>query len=108
MHPVREFHIDGGPEFFRAADNLEDKGVEIITTKPYNVPSNGFVERSHGIIISLTRTCILQANLPFKSWSYSLRHVVDYKNVLEHSIMNKTLTGHVWKRSRYTWTSLCG
>ena len=64
---------------------VRDKGVQVHLTTPYTAASNGLAERSHSVILSLARTCLSQANLPFKYWNYAVKHVVDCKNSVPHS-----------------------
>ena len=65
-HLVKVLHTDGGTEFNRAIADLEDRGVEIHPTTPYTAASNGLAGRSHQAILTLARTCLSQAKLPFK------------------------------------------
>ena len=95
---VKRLHTDGGSEFKRAADDLQDMGVEVEYTTTYTPQSNGLAERAHGVILSLARTCLSQAKIPFRYWSYAVQHVVDCKNAVPHSttkeVPQKVLFGH--------------
>lgn len=86
---VKSIHSDGGSEFDKAFKHLERLGVDSSRTTPYTPQSNGLAERSHGIILSMARTCLSQAGLPFGYWNYAVWHVADCKNAVVHSATGK-------------------
>lgn len=81
---IRSLHTDGGGEFAKAAQFLQNQGVEVSLTTSYTPESNGFTERTHGTIVSLTRPAILQANLPENLCHYAIRHVMQSRNAVVH------------------------
>lgn len=82
---ILELHTDGGGEFQKASAALRKLGVEISLTTPHTPSSNGLAERYNGIVLSLSRTCLLQAKIPLKYWPDAVRHVVDSNNMVPHS-----------------------
>ena len=86
---IKKVHGDNGSEFSRAYESLSKKGVDITTSTVYTLESNGLVERTHSVLLSSVRSCIIQAKLPKSYWNYALRHVTDCRNVLPHSGTNK-------------------
>lgn len=87
---VKSVHSDGGSEFTKAFKSLNRQGVSTSRTTPYTPQSNGLAERSHGIILSMARTCLSESGLPFSYWNYAIRHVADCKNAVVHSATDKT------------------
>ena len=84
-HTVRSLHTDGGKEFHLAREKLREEGVYTTKTTAYTPQSNGLPERSHGIILTIARAALLQANLPFSYWDYAVQHVAKGKNFVIHS-----------------------
>ena len=88
-HAVRSFHSDGGTEFLKARTEFEKEGIEVTTSTPYTPASNGLVERTQGVILSLARTCLVQAEIPLTFWWHALQHVVQCKNAVPHTSTEK-------------------
>ena len=84
-HTVHALHTDGGGEFSKARKALKSQGVKTTHTTSYTAASNGLAERTHGTILALARSCLLQSKLPLKYWGYAVRHVTMCKNVVTHS-----------------------
>ena len=84
-HTVRSLHTDGGKEFHLAREKLREECVYTTKTTAYTLQSNGLAERSHGIILTIARAALLQANLPFSYWDYAVQHVAKGKNFVIHS-----------------------
>ena len=82
---VRALHTDGGGEFVKARKALKSQGVKCTHTTAYTAASNGLAERTHGTILALARSCLLQSKLPLKYWAYAVEHVTTCKNVVTHS-----------------------
>lgn len=89
-HTVKKVHTDNGTEITRALDYLDKQGVEVTTTTPYTPESNGLVERTHGVILSIVRSCLVQSKLDQSYWNYALRHATDCRNFVPHSKTGKT------------------
>lgn len=87
---IKGLHTDGGSEFFKAKKEFEDAGVIVTTSTPYTAASNGLVERSQGVLLSLLRTCMEQAKLPIHYWQDGLQHVTQAKNIMIHGVTKKS------------------
>lgn len=83
------FHTDGGGEFKKALRVLSAQGVDVSFTTGYTPQSNGLAERTHGIVLSMARSCLVQAKLPMRYWGFAVRHVADCKNNVPHSATKK-------------------
>lgn len=85
----RSLHTDGGSEFERAMAKFEDMGIAVTTTTPYTPPSNGLVERTQGVLLSLARSCLVESKLPLEYWMEALLHVTKSRNIVIHSATGK-------------------
>lgn len=78
---VKRMHMDGGSEFFRARDYLEDHGCDVSTSTPYTPESNSLVERmNQTVVTTLACRCLQNAKMPQTYLQYAVRHVVDCRN----------------------------
>ena len=86
---MKTVHPDGGSEFNIAFKVLEGQDVLTSRTTPYRPQSNGLVERSHGIVMRLKRTYLLESGLPLGFWNHAVKHVTDCKNAVITSVTGK-------------------
>lgn len=83
-HTVTKVHGDNGTEFSRAYEFLDKEGVDISTSTSYTPESNGLVQRTHGVLLSMVRSCMIQSRLDKSYWNYALRHVTECRNLVPH------------------------
>lgn len=87
---LKSLHIDGGSECSKARTHFESEGVRVTTSTPYAPSSNGLAERTQGVLLSLARTCLIEANIPLKYWVEALQHVTKARNLVPHSVTGKS------------------
>ena len=75
---VKSLHSDGGTEFKQAQRELNTKGVNTTVSTPYTPASNGLAERTQGVLLSLARSCLIQAKLQLSFWQYYLKGPEDH------------------------------
>ncbi|KAJ6130931.1 hypothetical protein N7523_001391 [Penicillium sp. IBT 18751x] len=63
---IKRIHLDGDRNIYE--DRLQNQGIEVITSPPYQPEQNPFAERSGAVIISRARAMIIQASLPEYLW----------------------------------------
>ena len=88
-HVINRVHADNGSEVSRAFEKLSATGVETTKTTTYTPESNGLVERTHGVLLSMIRSCLIQSKPPQPFWNFALRHVTECLNLVPHSTTGK-------------------
>jgi hypothetical protein len=91
---IANFKSDNGGEF----DNhtfiqfLNQNGISIERSAPYNPEQNGLVERANRTVVECCRTLIHHAGLPFHFWAAAIVTACFLKNRLPHrGLMEKDL-----------------
>lgn len=75
--------------FLKAAGCLHQQGVKVSNSAAFTPESNWLVERTHGTIMSLSCTVLLQAIMSDDFCHNPIIHVVQTKNGVEHRVTGK-------------------
>lgn len=92
----QEVNADGGGELKPAIKWLEGQDVKLTLSTPYTPQLNGVAERSHGVVLSLARACLLQIKLALIYSSPTVMHKANCR----------TSWRSLWPVRYPTWTSL--
>ena len=55
---------------------IRNEGIELRQSAPYSPQQNGPAERSGGVMVSMARTILSEANLPENLWPLAIDHVI--------------------------------
>ena len=91
---IHEFFIDGGREFLKIGQWAAEKGIQIRNTPPYTPEPRGRIERAGGVITTMARTAIIDADLPPTLWPYAEAWAVKILNVLPTTANENSETPH--------------
>jgi hypothetical protein len=82
---IHEFFIDGGKEFLRINQWASEKGIQIRNTPPDTPEPRGRIERAGGVFTTMSRTAMIDADLPSSLWPYAEAWAVKILNLLPTS-----------------------
>jgi hypothetical protein len=74
---IKALHTDGEQslnDIFIA--HIRRQGIELRQSAPYSPQQNGSAEHSGGVIITITRTILSEANLPENLWPLAIDHAI--------------------------------
>lgn len=67
---IKYFQSDGGLEFDNSSlkSHLENCGISFQKSCPHTQAQNGVAERKHRHLVEMTRTMLIQCNMPASYW----------------------------------------
>jgi hypothetical protein len=85
MKDITEKTVDW--EFLRIKQWATKRGIRIRNTPPYTPEPRGRIERAGGVITTMARTAMIDANLPPSLWPYAEAWAVKILNILLQQLM---------------------
>jgi hypothetical protein len=74
---IKAFHTDSEQALNNMfVAHIRNEGIELRQSAPYSPQQNGPAERSGGVIVSMARTILSEANLPENLWPLAIDHVI--------------------------------
>lgn len=74
-HQFKVYHTDGGEKFKKAATSLQEERILTTFTTGSTPESNGVAERAYSLVLLMATAELLQAKLPLKYWSNTVKQV---------------------------------
>ena len=85
---IKWYRLDGGCEYGGLTDFIEEQGIRLHITSPYNSEQNGRAEVSNHIICTIACKLMLQAQLPPKFWPLAIKTAVLLHNLTPSDTLN--------------------
>ena len=92
---IHEFLLDSGQEFLKINTWAIQQGIQIRNTSPDTPEPRGRIERAGGVITTMARSAMIDANLPASLWPYAENWAVKVLNLLPASANNNNDSPHL-------------
>ncbi|KAI0993580.1 hypothetical protein K3495_g14604, partial [Podosphaera aphanis] len=71
---VKAIFKDGGSEFFKIKTFCEQHGIRTDTSAPYTPEQNGPSESANKVVLRVTRSLLIDSNMPPCYWTWAIHH----------------------------------
>lgn len=92
---VRSLHIDSGKELYAAMKHFATISIGASSSSPYNLSSNGVIERIPGALMGPVRSVLAHTRITSLYWNGALYHGTQEQNAVLHSSTNQQPYRHL-------------